>query len=408
MADQPAPAVPAPQGPALVGREREQAVLRDALATALAGRGSLVLIGGEAGIGKTALAEALLAEAPAQGALVLVGRCYDLAETPPYGPWVELFGRYRPGPDDPPHPPAFAERGTVGAVASQAALVTAVRDWLAARAATPAAAGPRPLALLLDDLHWADAASLDLLRALARDLADLPVLLLATYRADELTRRHPLYALLPVLEREARAARLDLRRFTEDGVRALVADRYALPNAAAARLVAWLLGRAEGNAFFTTQLLRALEDAGALRQMADDWALGDLAAVGLPAPLRQVLDARLARLDADSHRLLTLAAVVGQEVPLALWATVAETDEDGLLETVERAVGARLLAESPDGAAIRFAHALIREALYEGTLAARRRRVHRRVGEVLMATASPDPDAVADHLRRAGDPRAGA
>src|SRR5262245_60958137 len=87
MADQPAPPSPTRAAP-LVGREREQAMLRDALAAARAGRGALVLIGGEAGIGKTALAEALCEEAEAQGALALVGRCYDLTETPPYGPWA--------------------------------------------------------------------------------------------------------------------------------------------------------------------------------------------------------------------------------------------------------------------------------------------------------------------------------
>src|SRR4051812_35475574 len=93
MADQPAPSFPSPATTLLVGRGREQAALRDALAAALAGRGSLVLIGGEAGIGKTTLAEALLAEAMQQGALVLFGRCYDLTETPPYGPWGEVFSR---------------------------------------------------------------------------------------------------------------------------------------------------------------------------------------------------------------------------------------------------------------------------------------------------------------------------
>src|SRR5262249_47318778 len=92
MADRPAPSPPAAAAP-LVGREREQAALRDALDAALAGHGSLVLIGGEAGMGKTALAEWLLAEANAHEAQVLVGRCYDLTETPPYGPWRELFGR---------------------------------------------------------------------------------------------------------------------------------------------------------------------------------------------------------------------------------------------------------------------------------------------------------------------------
>jgi len=399
MADQ--SGYPALAIPPLVGRERELAALRNALAAVLAGRGSLVLIGGEAGIGKTALAEVLAQKAVGRGALVLVGRCYDLTETPPYGPWVEALAQ-APRDDASADPPDLG--GSNGAP-SQAALFTAARDFLATLATR------RPLVVLLDDLHWADPASLDLLRFLGRQLADLPLLLLATYRADELTRRHPLYALLPVLEREAHARRLDLRRFDAEGVRALVAAQHALPEADAARLVTWLLGRAEGNAFFTAQLLRALEDEGALAWGNAGWALGNLAAVGLPAPLRQVLDARLGRLGEEAQRQLALAAVIGQEVPLALWATVAETDEDGLLDTIERAVDARLLAESPDGQSVCFVHALIREALYDRTLATRRRRAHRRVGEALgsptgPASGPPDPDAVAYHFQRAGDARA--
>src|SRR6478672_7314645 len=103
----------------LVGRDRELALLRERLAAACAGHGSLVLIGGEAGIGKTALAEVLCREAAEQGACVLVGRCFDLTETPAYGPWVYLFERYQSGQNLSPHPEAFAEPGTVGAVASQ-------------------------------------------------------------------------------------------------------------------------------------------------------------------------------------------------------------------------------------------------------------------------------------------------
>src|SRR4051812_10196670 len=108
----------------LVGREREQAALREALGAALAGRGSLVLIGGEAGIGKTALAENLLAEATDRGALMLVGRSYDLSETPPYGPWVEALAR---APRDTATPPPDL---VGGGLASQAALFTALRDYL--------------------------------------------------------------------------------------------------------------------------------------------------------------------------------------------------------------------------------------------------------------------------------------
>jgi len=156
MADQPGRLPSTSVTRPLVGREREQATLHAALAAALAGHSSLVLIGGEAGLGKTTLAEALLTEAQAQGALVLVGRCYDLSETPPYGPWAEALAR-APGGDDLPSPPDLAGGG--GAT-SQAALFAAAHAYLGA-------VGVRqPLVVLLDDLQWADTASLDLLRVL--------------------------------------------------------------------------------------------------------------------------------------------------------------------------------------------------------------------------------------------------
>jgi len=381
----------------LVGRTREQALLRDHLAAALAGRGGLTLIGGEAGVGKTALAEWLLAEARQQGALVLVGRCYDLTETPPYGPWAEARARAPVG-DAPPAPPDLGGLG----VTSQAALFAAVRDYLAALGTA------RPLVLLLDDLHWADPASLDLLRVLARDLTDRPLLLLATYRADELTRQHPLYALLPLLAREARAVPVGLRPLAAADLHALVHARYPLAAPDEARLVAYLAARAEGNPFYAGELLRALAEAGVLRAAGGGWALGDLAGAGLPPLLGQVIDARVDRLGEAARGLLAVAAVVGHAVPLALWATVAGIDEAALLETVERATGARLLVDTPDGAAVRFAHALVREALYAGLPGTRRRRVHGAVAAALLARPAPDPDAVADHLRRAGDPRAAA
>jgi DNA-binding CsgD family transcriptional regulator/tetratricopeptide (TPR) repeat protein len=378
----------------LVGRDREQTALRDALAAALRGRGGLVLVGGEAGIGKTTLAEAVLGEAIDQGALALVGRCYDLAETPPYGPWVEAIAR-APADGGLPAPPDLSG----GASTGQAALFAAVRDYLAAVATR------RPLVLLLDDLHWADPGSLDLLRVVARDLADLPLLLLATYRADELARQHPLYALLPLLVRESRVARLELHPLADDDLRAL-ARRYDLAPPDADRLVAYLRDRAEGNPFYAGELLRTLEEARVLAQVEGRWTLGDLAGVGVPSLLRQVLDARVDRLGDGARTFLATAAVIGQEVPLGLWASVAETDEAALLDTAERAVAARLLDETPDGAAVRFRHALIRAALYEGLGALRRRGLHRRAADALIAAPAPDPDAVAYHLRQAGDPRA--
>ncbi len=120
-----------------------------------------------------------------------------------------------------------------------------------------------------------------------------------------------------------------------------------------------------------------------------------------------MIDARLARLGADADALLTVAAVIGQVVPLALWAAVGETTEESLLPLVERAVEARVIVAAPDGLTVRFAHALIREALYEGVLPPRRRVWHRQIAEALLAQGTaPDPDAVAYHLSQASDPRA--
>ncbi|MFN8536108.1 MAG: AAA family ATPase [Thermomicrobiales bacterium] len=271
----------------------------------MAGRGSLVLIGGEAGIGKTALAEATLAEA-ARGALVLgLTAPTTLTETLPYGPWADLFARYLPTHDLPPHPAAFAARGGVGDSASQGAVIQQVLDWCAALAAA------RPLVLLLDDLHWADEPSLALLRAVARALPAHPLLLVATYRADEVTRDHPLATLLPLLVREAAALRVDLRPLSLAAVHTYVAARYRLPAPEAARLADYLHGRAEGNALYLGELLRTLEEEGVLRATAAGWHLGDTAAVRVPALLRQVIDRRVARLGAEAQPLLALAAVLG-------------------------------------------------------------------------------------------------
>ena len=260
--------------------------------------------------------------------------------------------------------------------------------------------------LLLDDLHWADPASLELLRFLARGLVALPVLVLVNYRSDELTRHHALYPLLPILVREASAARLDLGRLEDEAVWALVAERYGLPDDDAARLTTYLQGRADGNALFLGELLRALEEAGTLRQENGGWRLDSLAHVSVPPLLRQVIDGRIARLDEETQRMLAIAAVIGQEVSLAVLGALAGLDEEELLGITERATEARLLTETPDGLQVRFAHALIREAVYEGVSPARRRLLHRRIAELLAEQSQPDLDAIAIHFDRSSDRRA--
>ncbi len=260
--------------------------------------------------------------------------------------------------------------------------------------------------ILLEDLHWADPASLDLLRSLARTVADIPLLLLATYRADELADHRPLGRLMPAMIREAPTARLAVRRLDPDAVHALVAARYRLPEPDLPRLVTYLHGRSEGNPFFIVELLHALEEEGAMRAEADGWRLGGLAGAHIPPLLRQVIDGRLDHLNARVQHLLAVAAMIGQEVDLSLWAAVAGEDDEAVLAVAERAIAARVLEEAPIGTGVRFVHALMREALTLRMLAARRAVWHRRIAETLIDLPHPDPDSVAYHFQQAGDGRA--
>ncbi|HEY8292230.1 MAG TPA: AAA family ATPase, partial [Thermomicrobiales bacterium] len=312
--------------PHLVGRDRELRMLRDHLAATCAGQGSLVLIGGEAGIGKTALAETLCREAAAQSAIILVGRCFDFSETPAYGPWLYLFERYHADAVLPALPAAFSQRGIIGDVTSQADLFRQVLDFFTLLSAR------YPLILLLDDLHWSDPASLDLLRFLAQSVAQLPLLILVTYRADELSRRHPLYTLLPLLVREAPTERINPHALDDAAVHTLIEERYRLPVSDSMRLMTYVQARAEGNAFYLGELLRSLEETGILSQKQAGWALKDLAHTRVPPLLRQVIDGRLGRLDEERQRLLSIAAVIGHEVPFDLWATIGAVDEAILLD----------------------------------------------------------------------------
>ena len=384
----------------LVGRSRERNLTRSLLSSALSGQGALVILSGEAGIGKTTLAEDICREASTLGALVLVGHCYDRTESPPYGPWTEVISRFRALSDLIPELRAIAEPNLAHS-SSQSALFSEMREFLVA------IARERPLVILLDDLHWADSASLDLLRFIARQLATVSILLQITYRSDEVTRQHPLYRLLPVLVREALAVRIDLSPLSDDDVCTLIEHNYQLPVDDASRLAIHLQAHAEGNPLFLGELLRSLEGTVLVRSAAENWKLGSLEQVLVPVLLRQVIDTRLARLGREADNLLAMAAVIGPVVPIALWATVSATSEAALLPLIERAIDARIFDASADGLGVRFAHALIREALYESILPPRRRAWHREIGETLTVQyKAPDPDTVAYHFSQAGDQRA--
>jgi DNA-binding CsgD family transcriptional regulator len=384
-----------------VGREAELAALTADLDAALAGSGGVVLVAGESGIGKSRLAEELAAQATSRGALVLWGRCWEGEGAPAFWPWVQLVRGYVRAAD----PPVLRREMGAGA-ADIAQLVPAVRDCLPELPTPPpvepeaarfrlfdsltaffrAAAARRPLLLVLDDLHWADAPSLALLRFLGRELEGAGLLVVGCYRHTEVDTGHPLLETLADLTRGQHHRRLVLGGLDQREVASFVAAVAGV--APPPELAVALHRETDGNPFFVTEVVRLLASQG-----LDHAGMGrSVLAAGLPEGVKAVVAQRLGRLSDGCQRALEVAAVVGRDFDLRVLQPASGLDAERLLGLLEEAEAARVVAAVPGGLGRwRFAHALVREVLYEGLPAARRVRLHGRVGEALEAVFAADP-----------------
>jgi DNA-binding CsgD family transcriptional regulator len=368
-----------------VGRTQELARLRGLLARAASGSPLVAVIGGEAGVGKTRLAEQLAATAGGQGVRVLAGGCVPLGEEGlPLAPVTQALGGLASDLDPAelaavagparrelgrllPDPAWGGEAATSTAVAgaSQAGqgrlfeLLLGVVGRLAARV---------PLLWVLEDLHWADRSTRDLVAFLAAALRSERVLVVVTFRSDELHRRHPLRRLLAELVRNRRVQRLELPRFT----RAELAEQLAglLGDAPPVRLVVDLYARSGGNPFFAEELLLAGVDTGP---------------GVLPPSLREVLLARVVRLGERTQQLLRVAAAAGPGATQPLLAAVAGLDDQQLLDGLREAVDQQLLLPEPGGEGYGFRHALLAEAVYSELLPGERVRLHTALAGALEA-----------------------
>jgi ATP/maltotriose-dependent transcriptional regulator MalT len=370
--------------PVFVGRGTELSSLIAGLESAAAGEPVVVLVGGEAGVGKTRLVEEAAARARAGEALVLTGSCIEVGgEGLPLSPVVDVLRtlmRQMPGdaledilgparvelarllPELDPHIPASGAPAGAEGNARVLELVFGVVQRLAA---------DQPLMLVLEDLHWADRSTLDLVALLVRALRDARVLLVITFRSDELQRGHPLRSLVTGWERVRSVRRIELRRFTRQEVASQL--EAILDERPARAMLDVLYERSEGNAFLIEEILAALQ-AGA---GPDE----------LPATLRDVLLARAEQLPPQTLRLLRIAAAAGRSVPDSLLAKVADLDDAELDAALRDAVEHHLLVIDESGQGYRFRHALTRDAVYSDALPRERVRIHAAYAEAL----SDDP-----------------
>ncbi len=358
--------------PVFIGRRTELASLTTRLDRVQAGQPAVALIGGEAGVGKTRLARELAASAAARGFQVLTGQCIELgAEGLPLAPLldalreltrgvppqarVELLGPGAAGlarllPDLAPGDQGRSD-GQDLQKAQLMEMVLGLFDRLSAA---------QPVMFLIEDLHWADQSTLDLTAFLARSLRDSGVLLVATYRSDELHRRHPLRPLLTGWERDRSIERIELPRFDRGEVTAQLAA--ILGGDPAAGTVDIIFDRSGGNAYLVEELAGAVGGHGDLTD--------------LPPSLRDVLLSRVDGLSRDGQRLLRTAAVAGRTVPDRLLAEVAGIGEADLFAALREAVENHLLLVGPGGQGYAFRHALTRDAVYEDMLPGERVQLH--------------------------------
>jgi DNA-binding SARP family transcriptional activator len=410
------PAAPTDGIPALevgpfVGREPELARLRAALDEALSGRGRLVVLAGEPGIGKTRTASELAREAAKRGARVLWGRCYEREGAPPYWPWVQMIRSYVELCD---RARLSAELGTGAAVIAE--VVPEVAGVLGPLEPPPEladekqarfrlldsfasflvrAASNEPLVLVIDDLHAADAGSLGLLELVARGLDRTHLLIVVAYRDIALGRGHPLSQTLAELARERLFDRLPLRGLSEQDVATFIeASAGPVPPP---ELVDRIYQQTDGNPLFVTEVVHLLEQEGKLA--AETVPDGRGWSFRVPEGLREVIGRRLDRLSDRCNRVLQLAAVIGREFRLDQLTPLVDLSEEELLGVAEEALAARIVVEPPGTAGCyRFVHVLFQDTLLEELSTTRRVRLHGQIAETLEALYGEQAEAHASAL----------
>lgn len=410
-----------------VGREEEIDRLRRAFEKAAEGRGGVVLLSGEAGIGKTRTANELVTYGASRGAEVLVGRCYEGGGAPAYWPWIQVLRTYvrrrdpaelaeemGPGAEDIAQlDPELGRRlasilPARGAGVSDAGAEPAAADPRQARfrlfdsvaSFLRAASAARPVVIVLDDLQSADTPSLLLLEFLVGEVGGSRLLLVGTHRDAPAGGARALAALLTRLETDPCAETIPLSGLGEDHVRRFM--EIATGATPAEGLVSAVFRQTEGNPLFVREVVRLLASEGQLvpveaggRPLAEGG--GEPARLDIPDTVRDTIGRRLDLLSPSCNEALSVASAIGREFDLAVLGPAAAMTPERLAAALEEAVAARVLIELADSGqrsrTFRFNHILMRETIYGQIPEKRRLRLHQRIAQVMESIHTGDPDA---------------
>ena len=406
---------------AFVGREAELATLRRRLHAALDGRGSLVLIGGEPGVGKTTLVRQLIAEAERSGALAVFGRCYEAEGTIPYAPFVEMLEqalalmppdvvREDMGDDAPEVArmvpelrrqfPDIGEPLELPPEQQRRYFLNGVSSFIARGSQR------FPLVLVIDDIHWADEPTLLLTEHMASLVGGLRVLAVGTYRDVELDVSRPLAATVDRLLRERLVDRVPVRRFDREGVATMI---EALAESAPPEpVVDAIFAETEGNPFFVEEVYRHLVEEGRLFEDGRFRADVEVDELDVPESVRLVVGRRLERLAPETQKVLAAGAVVGRGFSFELLERIVDVEPGAVLDAVEEAELAQIIvAEERDrGVHFTFGHELIRQTLLSSLSVIRRQRLHLAIADAIEAmddqARHERPSEIVGHLLHAG------
>jgi predicted ATPase/class 3 adenylate cyclase len=398
--------------PTLIGRQTELSALEDALLAALRGDGGVVILGGEAGMGKTRLVTELSTRAHRLRCVVMSGACSEAELSLPYLPFLEAIGnrlttenldelRQRLGAAADELAQLFPQLGrptAAGGDATQAklrmfeAILLLLRD----------AARDRALLLILEDLQWADPGTRELLDYMTRRLRSTNVLLLATYRMDEMHRKHPLVPTIQGWRRSGQAEFIELKALPAGAVADMVGAIFE-ETQVSDEFRDFLHERSEGNPFVLEEMLRDGVDSGDIYRTDAGWDRKALTEMRIPRTVKAAILHRLERLRNEDLEVLSAASVIGRSTDIATLIAVTRMHEATVYEALETCVTLQLLEEDDRAPGkYRFRHALTREAVYEDMIVPRRQQLHVRIAEVLASR--PDGAAVdmAHHLLAAG------